>query len=113
MQEVVESDKIYAPSSNRTGIFPEAPPVPALTWASGFSGGSIPHATPSGTVVATLSGASTYSLLATSSPLSVSGSNVLMASSSPSNGAYNFYIEGFSTDGTPGIVPAYTATVGP
>jgi hypothetical protein len=82
--------------------------VPSLTWGSGFSGGSIPSSTPFGTTIATLSDAASYAILSTTTPVAVSGTNLITATTTP--GAYTFYLEGFTADGTPGVVPADNVT---
>ncbi len=110
----VRSVEILAPVSNTTGVFPPAPPLPLVTWGGSFAGGVIPVGTTNGTTVATLSGATSYSLMnyngATPSGLVVSGSN-LQTSGTLSAGTFQFYIEGLAADGMPGIPPKLTATI--
>lgn len=106
----IRSVEILAPSSNTTGIFPAAPPVPVLTWGGSFTGGAIPASTPNGTVVATLSGAAGgYSVLGTTK-LAVSGTS-LVTVGALSAGTINFYIRGTDASGNPGIAPKLTATI--
>lgn len=110
---LVRSVEILAPSSNTTGIFPPAPPVPTIAWGGSFTGGSVSSATASGTTIATLSGASTYTVipyLSTFTGLSVTGSS-LKTSGTLSAGTYDFYIEGTDASGVPGIAPKLTATI--
>lgn len=109
----VRSVEILAPSSNTSGIFPSAPPVPTITWGGSFTGGSVASATASGTTIATLGGASTYRVipyLSTFTGLSVTGSS-LKTSGTLSAGTYDFYIEGTDAGGVPGIAPKLTLTV--
>jgi len=105
----IRSVEILAPTSNTTGLFPPTPPVPVVTWGGSFPGGSIPHTTTNGTVVATLSGASSYSELGYSG-LVVSGSN-LVTSGALTAGSFTFYIRGLDVSGNPGIAPKFTATI--
>ena len=110
----VRSVQYLAPPTNISGIFPATPPVPVITWGGSYTGGFVPVGTASGTVVATLSGAATYTLLdyngAVPSHLAVSGSNVVV-SGTLSVGIFNFYIRGVDGSGTPAIAPKLTLTV--
>lgn len=110
----VRKVEIFAPSSNTSGLYPPAPPVPLITWGGGFTAGAIPVATSSSTTVATLSGASTYTLLdyngAAPSGLTISGSDVV-TSGSLSAGSFDFYIRGIDASGVPGIAPKLTAVI--
>lgn len=111
----VRSVEYLAPASNTSGVFPSVPQVvPVLTWGGSFAGGVIPAATANGTTVATLSGATTYTLKdkngATPSGLVVSGSNV-NTSGTLVAGTYLIHVEGFNATGWPGLAPRKTVTV--
>lgn len=110
----VRKVEIFAPSSNTNYVLAPTPPVPVITWGGSFTAGAIPVGTTTGTTVATLSGASTYTLLdyngAAPSHLVISGSNV-NTSGSLSAGTFNFYIRGVDAGGVPGIAPKLTAVV--
>lgn len=104
---IVRSVEFLAPPSNNTGIFPPASPTPVLTWSACCLNGNIPVSTVSGTTVATLSGASTFSFipyLSTFNSLTVSGNNLITVGSL-SKSSQSFYIRGVDADGTPGIAP--------
>lgn len=106
---VVRSIEYFAPASNTSYSFPPSPPVPALTWNAGFTGGVIPVATASGTVVGTLAGSATYSVLGTTK-LAISGSNLVTVGTQTA-ATIPFYIQGLDAGGNPGIAPKLTATV--
>ncbi len=107
--------EVFAPLSNTSAIVPPNPPVPITTWGGGFTGGSIPNTTASGTNIATLSGASTYTVMpyrSTFTSLTVVGSN-LRTSGVLTPGTYDFYIRGVDASGVPGIAPKKTLTIPP
>ena len=95
-------------------MFPPDPPVPVLTWGVDFPNGNVSGDVTVGTVLGTLSGASTYAVLdyngATPSHLVASGSN-LVTNNFLAAGSYRFYIRGVDAGGVPGIDVNYTMTV--
>jgi hypothetical protein len=105
----VRSVEILRPYGKATDLIPPAPPVPALTWGGSFPGGAIPVGTTNGTVVGTLSGASSYTTFGYAG-LTVSGSN-LVTSGALSAGTKTFYIRGLDASSVPGIAPKLTAII--
>lgn len=70
----------------------------------------MPVATPSGTVIANLSGAATYAVMGGGGKIVVDGAT-LKTSGTFSVGTLSFYLTGIAADGTPGIVPKFTVHV--
>lgn len=102
---VVRSVEVFKPEAVALDLIPPIPPVPVL---SGFAG-TLSNGANLGTVVGTLSGATSYRVIGYTG-LEVSGSNLVVAEALTA-GDHSFYIEGLAADGTPGIPPAYALTV--
>lgn len=103
LEMTVRSIEYFGPLSNENYEFPELGPVPVVTWRSGFEDGDVSSAT-AGTVVADLSGATSYTALGVDLQFVVDGSTLKVKSGGVPATA-SIWIEGVDAAGVPGIAP--------